>query len=128
MHHVLTFPLDGLPNHINQDCQIVLSFPNGLRLERLRRFQRAAPMPPNSTALAVQVDHARRSIRIDGRLFHGVGFYTVYGVGANGVYWGYDDVQELALKGLRGTTQVMIYSAFDRYLSQALIQRLLVPA
>ena len=70
---ILTFPLDGLPERVNQDVRVVISLPDGRRLEKLRRFQRAAPLPRDSTALAVQVDHRYRSLRVDERLHQGVG-------------------------------------------------------
>ena len=47
---------------------------------------------------------------MDERLHQGVGFYVVFNVGARGSFWGYDDSRELVLKGLRGTTQVMMYN------------------
>ena len=60
---ILTFPLDGLPQRVNQDVRVVISLPDGRRLEKFRRFQRAAPLPRDSTALAVQVAQLPRPIR-----------------------------------------------------------------
>lgn len=111
-HHVLQFSLEGLPELANQDCLVHISFPIGLRLEKLRRFQRAPPLPEGSRVLPVQVDHTRKSLLIDGRTHHGVGWYMDFAVGANGAFWGFDDAQDLALRGMapRGITQVMLYN------------------
>jgi hypothetical protein len=64
----------------------------------------------------VQVDHTHKCLRVDGRIFHGVGWYMDFGVGANGAFWGYDDARDLVLRGMAGprggggANQVMMYN------------------
>ena len=109
--HVLSFSLDSLPPLVNQDCRVVVSFANGgPTIERLRRFQRAPQLPGNSTVLPVQVDHATRSLRIDGRTWRGIGYYMA-DFGNGGYFWGLDGLDDLALRGLapHGINQAMLY-------------------
>ena len=50
IEHVLNFSVDGLPATINQDCKIVVRFAHGgPTIKRLRRLQRAQPLPGPST-------------------------------------------------------------------------------
>eukprot|EP01046_Picozoa_sp_COSAG06_P030265 COSAG06_NODE_2864_length_6158_cov_3.302855_3_plen_401_part_00 len=111
LEHVLSFPLDGLPPTVNQDCRIVVSFTGGPTVERLRRLQRAPPLPDGSTVLAVQVDASRRSLRVDGRTWRGIGYYMA-DFGQGGYWWGFDDLADLALRGLapHGINQAMLYN------------------
>ena len=111
--HSLSFSLGGLPPTVNQDCRVVVSFANGgPTLERLRRLQRAPQLPANSTVLPVQVDHATRSLRIDGRVWRGIGYYMA-DFGNGGYFWGFDGLDDLALRGLapHGINQAMLYLA-----------------
>ena len=109
--HVLTFSLDGLPATVNQDCRIIVRFDGGPTIERLRRLQRAPPLPASSAVLPVQVDHSRRSLLVDGRTWRGVGFYMA-GFGQGGYWWGYEDLGDLALRGFapHGVNQGMLYN------------------
>lgn len=110
--HILTFALDGLPSIINQDCRIIVRFANGgATIERLRRLQRAPPLPASSTVLPVQVDHSRRSLLLDGRIWRGIGFYMA-GFGQGGYWWGFQDLSDLVLRGLapHGVNQGMLYN------------------
>ena len=72
---VLSFPLDGLPDTINQDVKVTITLPRGQRITKLKRLMRAPPLPSTSSALPVQVDHSTRGLRVDGRPYLGVGWY-----------------------------------------------------
>ena len=72
---VLSFPLDGLPDTINQDVKVTITLPRGQRITKLKRLMRAPPLPSTSSALPVQVDHSTRGLRVDGRHYLGVGWY-----------------------------------------------------
>ena len=79
--NVLAFSLGQLaPATVNTDMKIVVtaswSFPRLNRsIVKWRRFMRA-PQPTAGGAVAVQVDHSRRSLLVGDELFFGTGWYT----------------------------------------------------
>ena len=60
---------------MNQDVKITVTLPDKSKFTKWRRLMRAAPLPRGSSVLAVQVDHRTSTLRIDGRLWAGSGFY-----------------------------------------------------
>jgi hypothetical protein len=76
--NVLEFRLSvtWLPSIVNTDIKIVVTAPwlrPGHTIFKYRRFMRA--LPPVGGAVPVQVDHAHRSLLVDGQLFFGTGWF-----------------------------------------------------
>ena len=76
----VTFPLAQLPRTLNADLLIkasgaVAATGASLNFSKWRRLQRAAAPPPASVQPVV-VDHTTRSLRVDGELFIGLGFFV----------------------------------------------------
>ena len=80
--NVLAFPLGHLPATVNTDVKIVVATtsPTAKSVVKWRRFMRA-PTPAAGGAVAVQVDHSRRSLLVGGEPFFGTGWYSGTGNG-----------------------------------------------
>jgi hypothetical protein len=72
---IVSFPLKGLPPTINTDLRITITAQVGVNFTRWRRFQRAPPLPADSHAVPVVVDHHTKSLNVGGKLFIGLGWY-----------------------------------------------------
>jgi len=72
---VLSFGFAGVPTTVNQDVKITVTLPDGKSFTKWRRLMRAPPLLAGSPVLAVQVDHSRSALQVDGRPYAGSGFY-----------------------------------------------------
>ena len=64
---MLKFTFEGMHELVNQDVKVTIKLTGGHTFTKLRRFMRAPPLSNSSSALPVQVDHAARGLRVDGR-------------------------------------------------------------
>ena len=101
---------------INQDVRITVKLSNGHTFTKLRRFMRAPPLPNSSSALPVQVDHATRGLRVDGRPYVGIGWYLdgMGGADSGGGFATYDNMTDYLTHAQAplGVNQGMIYRMF----------------
>lgn len=113
---VLRFAFDGMPELINQDVKIVVKLSSGHSFTKLRRFMRAPPLSNSSSALPVQVDHAARGLRVDGRPYVGIGWYLdgMSGVESGRGFATFDNMTDYLTHAQApvGINQGMIYRMF----------------
>ena len=110
----LPFSFEGLPTTINQDVVITISM-GGRNYTKIKRMQRYPPPASGSPVLPVQVDHSTKSVRVDGTVFAGNGYYIDYSGSAE--FGGYHNdglsyngaAADLVRDARRGVNQGMIY-------------------
>lgn len=113
---VLRFAFDHMPELINQDVKVVVKLSTGHSFTKLRRFMRAPPLSNSSSALPVQVDHAARGLRVDGRPYVGIGWYLdgMSGVESGRGFATFDNMTDYLAHAQApvGVNQGMIYRMF----------------
>ena len=121
---VLKFTFEGMRDLINQDVRIIVKLSTGHSFTKLRRFMRAPSLPNSSAAIPVQVGHAARGLRVDGRPYLGVGWYLdgMSGVESGRGFATYDTMADYLTHAQAplGVNQGMIYRMFTYPLDRQL--------